>query len=78
VMPLQEKRLPCIPSYGCPRRNTVEPRKRKRDIGPLTRKRQSCYALANRVRLTKHQIIAGRFQLARAKLLKTNVTRRLN
>ena len=36
------------------------------------------YVLANRVRLTKHQIIAGRFQLARAKLLKMNVTRRLN
>jgi hypothetical protein len=36
------------------------------------------YVLANRVRLTKHQIIAGRFQLARAKLLKTNVTHRLS
>src|ERR1039458_118118 len=30
--PHQQKRLPCIPSDGCPRRNTVEPRKRRRDI----------------------------------------------
>jgi len=37
-------------------------------------KRLSCYALANRVRLAKHQIIAGRWRLARAKLLKTNMT----
>src|SRR5271156_1745820 len=77
-MPHQRKRLPCIPSYGCPRRNTVEPRKRRRDIALPTQKRLSFYALANRVRLTKHQIIAGRFQMARAKLLKTNVTRGLN
>jgi hypothetical protein len=40
--------------------------------------RYTIYELANRVRLTKHQIIAGRFQMARAKLLKTNVTRGLN
>jgi hypothetical protein len=35
----------------------------------------SILLLANRVRLTKHQIIAGRFRLARAKLLKMNMTR---
>jgi hypothetical protein len=35
----------------------------------------SILLLANRVRLTKHQIISGRFRLARAKLLKTNMTR---
>src|SRR5271157_4191938 len=65
--PRQQKRLPCIPSNGCPRRNAVEPRKRRRDIRLPTQKRQS-HLLANPVRLTKDQIIAGRFRLARAKL----------
>src|SRR5437660_3387001 len=35
----------------------------------LARKRQSCCSLANRIRLTKQQIIAGTFRLASAKLL---------
>jgi len=34
----------------------------------------SILLLANRVRLAKHQIIAGRLRLARAKLLKTDMT----
>jgi len=75
--PHQQKRLPCIPPDGCPRRKTVEPRRRRRDIALLTQKRQSCCTLANRVRRAKHQIIAGRFRLASAKFLKTNMTARL-
>src|SRR5208283_952470 len=63
----KQKWLPGNSSKGCPRRNTVEPRKRRRDIALPTQKRQSCL-LANPVRLTKHQMIAGRFRLARAKL----------
>src|SRR6202140_5912741 len=41
----QQKRLPCIPSNGCPRQNAVKPRKRRRDIPLPTRKRQSCCSL---------------------------------
>jgi hypothetical protein len=36
----QQKQLPCIPADGCPRRNTVEPRRRRRNIALLTQKRQ--------------------------------------
>src|SRR5450432_2345158 len=31
----QQKQLPCIPADGCPRRNTVEPRRRRRNIALL-------------------------------------------
>src|SRR5271156_92754 len=37
----KRKRLPGISPDGCPRRNTVEPRRRRRDIALLARKRQS-------------------------------------
>jgi hypothetical protein len=57
----------------------VEPqkRRRRRDIALLHRNVNTdvqILMLANRVRLAKHQIISGRFRLARAKLLKMNMT----
>src|SRR5208282_1788758 len=65
--PRQQKRLPCVPSTVA--RDEIRwSRENEGAIFALpTRKRQT-HLLANPVRLTKHQIIAGRFRLARAKL----------
>src|ERR1039458_9295857 len=42
AIPHQQKRLPCISSNSCPRRNAAKPRKRRRDFRLLTQQRQSC------------------------------------
>src|SRR5208337_4287203 len=72
AIPHQQKRLPCIPSNGCPRRNTAKPRKRRRDIRLLTQKRQPYLVARQPGPDDEQEIIAGRFQLARGKLLRTN------
>jgi hypothetical protein len=66
--PHQQKRLPGIPSRALPATNCggAARTKTKARYRTAAQKRQSC-CIANRVRPAKHQIIAGRCQLAREK-----------